>query len=190
MKIVSLIKRKGGTVLKNFKGSGIDYHFKPEVEGGPHVCDVTNKDHVKTFLRITEGFEPFLGDETDDDEVQAINNEIEDETEREEREAAVAGRQKWPDIMEIAANDNKEWNNKRLTQYATEVMGINAGSRTEIKEYAEKVYGIVLPNTIRQAGPLIRELILQIQAIRHTGDTEDDEPEDSPEQGEGSPDQE
>lgn len=58
MKIESLIKRAGGTVV-DMDAPKRQYHFKPE-EGqpheAPHVAIVGDATHAKTLLRIREGF--------------------------------------------------------------------------------------------------------------------------------------
>lgn len=48
MKILSLVKREGGTVVDIPPRK---YHFLPN-ENGDHVCDVDDKDHIKKFLAV------------------------------------------------------------------------------------------------------------------------------------------
>lgn len=75
MLILSLIKRDGGTIA-NMGGTcegpeivgGVNYHFKPNKQGD-HVCDVKDKAHVKRFLSIPEGFEPYLPEDKEKVEV-------------------------------------------------------------------------------------------------------------------------
>lgn len=60
MKIRSKIERKGGTRVTM---GASNYHFQPRVAGGPHIDNVTNKDHAARFLAIREGFEIAEADE-------------------------------------------------------------------------------------------------------------------------------
>lgn len=53
MRIESIIRRHGGTVVEL---DGVTYEFKPEERDGPHVCDVTDEDHIRRFLAIPEGY--------------------------------------------------------------------------------------------------------------------------------------
>lgn len=59
-KIQLLQERKGGSdVDLSPVGSPLGtvvYHFGPEHEGGPHLCDVKNSDHIATLLAIKEGY--------------------------------------------------------------------------------------------------------------------------------------
>ena len=58
MKIESLIKRVGGTVI-DMDAPTRQYHFKPEngqPHEGPHVAIVGEMTHAKALLRIREGF--------------------------------------------------------------------------------------------------------------------------------------
>lgn len=58
MKIESLIKRSGGTVI-DMDAPKRQYHFKPEngqPHEGPHVAIVGEMTHAKALLRIREGF--------------------------------------------------------------------------------------------------------------------------------------
>lgn len=63
--IESLIRRKGGTVVE-FGTPGLPsharYHFKPEAEDGPHLCEVDNDEHYAQFLSIREGFRRYRRD--------------------------------------------------------------------------------------------------------------------------------
>ena len=174
MKIESLVKRTledgtPGMLLKNFMGSGTDYLFAPETEDGPHVCEVKTKEHYKRFLSITEGFEFYDPDDEGNEELRHVQSEIqqeeEEEVERLEQEEAEK-RDRWPDIMDIAVQDGKEWPVKRLNQYAIDKFGINPKSKKEIREYADEMYGIILPAALRSPGPMLKALIEGIQASK------------------------
>ena len=52
MKIESLIKRDGGTVVQI---GDIGYHFKDDGTGC-HVCEVKDKTHAEKLLAIPEGY--------------------------------------------------------------------------------------------------------------------------------------
>lgn len=53
MLIQCKLKREGGTKVNL---DGVEYHFCPQVEGGPDVAEVENKDHQMTLLSISEGY--------------------------------------------------------------------------------------------------------------------------------------
>ncbi len=78
MKIESKIRRKSGTkVLMD----GIEYHFKPEKEGGPHIAVVTDQAHIARFLSITEGYcvadgDPALKAENDEGPALGVDDPI------------------------------------------------------------------------------------------------------------------
>lgn len=60
MLIEHLTKRKGGTYIPfgPMAKPDIVYHFKP-ADGNhdsPHVCEVTNPDHIARFLSLPEGY--------------------------------------------------------------------------------------------------------------------------------------
>jgi len=79
MKVRCSLVRKDGTEVTIGKTV---YHFKPEVPGGDHFCDVTNKKHLAKFLAIPEAYdlgEDEVVDEQDEDETE-IENENETDT--------------------------------------------------------------------------------------------------------------
>jgi hypothetical protein len=53
MFIERILSPTGGTVV-TLKGTR--YHFKPVEDGGPHIAEVTNPEHIARFLEITEGY--------------------------------------------------------------------------------------------------------------------------------------
>lgn len=59
MKIESLIRRPGGTKVDL---DDVQYHFKPEGEDPRHVADVNRDEHVRSLLRIPEGYQPLEGE--------------------------------------------------------------------------------------------------------------------------------
>lgn len=71
MKIECTIKREleakdGDRVVKVGPGTKIPmgdqvYVFKPESPDGPHVCEVTDQDHIARFKEIPESFKPGAG---------------------------------------------------------------------------------------------------------------------------------
>lgn len=52
MKIVSILRRPGGTFIKL---GTVAYHFAPD-EQDRHVADVTDPDHIERLLDIPEGY--------------------------------------------------------------------------------------------------------------------------------------
>lgn len=82
MKIESIIRRKNGTTVPF--NDGTVYKFQPEVEGGPHVAEVTNQEHIDRFLSITEGFRAA------EQPAQAPVADQDEEARAAEREALVA----------------------------------------------------------------------------------------------------
>lgn len=53
MLIERILSAPGGTVV-TFKGTR--YHFKPVEDGGPHIAEVTNPEHIARFMDIPEGY--------------------------------------------------------------------------------------------------------------------------------------
>lgn len=82
MKIESLIKRKGGSVVE-MDAPSRTYHFAP-VSGkheDPHVADVEEQGHIRALLRIREGFRVLEGeaqqdDPVHDDDLQLVGSNI------------------------------------------------------------------------------------------------------------------
>ena len=82
MKIESLIKRKGGSVVE-MDAPSRTYHFAP-VSGkheDPHVADVEEQSHIRSLLRIREGFRVLEGeaqqdDPVHDDDLQLVGSNI------------------------------------------------------------------------------------------------------------------
>ena len=57
MLIESIIQRAKGTYVP--LGDDV-YHFFTHIKGNPsHVCQVTDEDHIQTFLAIKEGYRIF-----------------------------------------------------------------------------------------------------------------------------------
>ena len=82
MKIESLIKRKGGSVVE-MDAPSRTYHFAP-VSGkheDPHVAEVEEQSHIRALLRIREGFlvldgEAQQDDPVHDDDLQLVGSNI------------------------------------------------------------------------------------------------------------------
>lgn len=82
MKIESLIKRKGGSVVE-MDAPSRTYHFAP-VSGkheDPHVAEVEEQSHIRSLLRIREGFQVLEGeaqqdDPVHDDDLQLVGSNI------------------------------------------------------------------------------------------------------------------
>ena len=82
MKIESLIKRKGGSVVE-MDAPSRNYHFAP-VSGkheDPHVAEVEEQSHIRSLLRIREGFRVLEGeaqqdDPVHDDDLQLVGSNI------------------------------------------------------------------------------------------------------------------
>ena len=82
MKIESLIKRKGGSVVE-MDAPSRTYHFAP-VSGkheDPHVAEVEEQSHIRALLRIREGFRVLEGeaqqdDPVHDDDLQLVGSNI------------------------------------------------------------------------------------------------------------------
>lgn len=58
MLIERLFRNKGGSLIPfgPAENPEIVYHFKPVVDGGPHVCEVDNEEHIERFLSLPEGY--------------------------------------------------------------------------------------------------------------------------------------
>ena len=82
MKIESLIKRKGGSVVE-MDAPSRTYNFAP-VSGkheDPHVAEVEEQSHIRALLRIREGFRVLEGeaqqdDPVHDDDLQLVGSNI------------------------------------------------------------------------------------------------------------------
>ena len=82
MKIESLIKRKDGSVVE-MDAPSRTYHFAP-VSGkheDPHVAEVEEQSHIRSLLRIREGFRVLEGeaqqdDPVHDDDLQLVGSNI------------------------------------------------------------------------------------------------------------------
>lgn len=74
MKIESLIKRVGGTVI-DMDAPKRQYHFKPEngqPHEAPHVAIVDEATHAKALLRIREGFRLVDGEEAPEEDAEGF----------------------------------------------------------------------------------------------------------------------
>jgi len=71
MWIESLIRRKAGTTVQM---GGETYHFKSREGQAAHICEVTNEEHARRFLGITEGYAPFEGKAPEKPKAQASKN--------------------------------------------------------------------------------------------------------------------
>jgi len=99
MKVQSKLKRENGTILKLGER---EYHFKPESEDGPHVCEVTDEGDMDTLLEITEGYQ--LADP--EQHAEYIERKALEEAERVSNEARDEAAAKKKEAMRIA-EDNK-----------------------------------------------------------------------------------
>lgn len=74
MKIESLIRRPQGTKVEL---NNVQYHFKPEGEDPRHVAEVKRDEHIRTFLAIPEGYQPFEGEKVSDKLQKQIDQDTE-----------------------------------------------------------------------------------------------------------------
>lgn len=76
MKIESLIKRKGGTVV-DMDAPSRTYRFAPESgnHDDPHVAEVEEQSHARALLRIREGYRVLPGEELPEDEQQQLKQQ-------------------------------------------------------------------------------------------------------------------
>lgn len=72
MKIESLIRRPNGTKVEL---DNIQYHFKPQNEDPRHVAEVQKQEHIRSFLSIPEGYQPFEGEKVS----QKLQKELDEE---------------------------------------------------------------------------------------------------------------
>lgn len=79
MKIESLIKRKGGTVVE-LDAPSRTYRFAPESgnHDDPHVAEVEEQSHARALLRIREGYRVLPGEELPEDEQQQLKQQGQD----------------------------------------------------------------------------------------------------------------
>lgn len=135
-KIVCLIKRQGGTKVDI---DGVNYHFKPEKDDGPHVAEVTNPAHVARFIGIPEAYAK-LGEEAKAAEVVAR---------AEEAKQPVAPVEKVED-----------WSNKKAMAYGAQVLKINPKDKTQILALGQK-HGVTLDES-KSCSAMIRTLVAAI----------------------------
>ena len=129
--IESLIRRKGGTVVE-FGTPGLSsyarYHFKPEAEDGPHLCEVDNDEHYAQFLSIREGFRRYRRDAAP---VQALTA----------NQSAPAFAPKDP-YADLVAVDPGTVSNEWLHGFARQVLSIQPKNRQALEAKLLSGYGI------------------------------------------------
>lgn len=109
MKIVCLPQRPGGSKIELGK---VTYHFKPEAEGGSHVCEVEDEAHIATLLSIREAYRDADQPEpTDDDDGHGENEKA------------------------VDASNPQDWTNKKAMAYADQVLGLNSKDKKAIQEF-------------------------------------------------------
>jgi hypothetical protein len=73
MKIVSLIRRDGGTVVTLPQGKKkINYRFAPSANDERHTCEVADEEHAKCLLKIREGYRNADLPDDEDEEVATL----------------------------------------------------------------------------------------------------------------------
>lgn len=102
------------------------YVFKPKYPekermalDNPHVCEVSNKEHIARFLSITEGYQLYLGD---DESVQVESTTDED--------GNTGG--KFDDLANL---DVAAMNDDDLRKFANEVMGVPPKNKAPILQW-------------------------------------------------------
>lgn len=152
------------------------YVFKPlvdcppeEARDHPHVCEVTNPNHIKVFLGI------------DAYRIYAPDGEVpEDEVPEDERQEADDGPAPGDDgfvpVTEILEDDEDDgpeveglepskMTNKSVLDFGLQQLGINTKSKVEIAKYALETCGVVIPIEGTSPSAMMRQLIEALQAL-------------------------
>lgn len=141
MKIESLIKRAKGTQIRLGK---TDYDFQPEKEGGPHVCEVKDQQHIALLLSIREGYR-MAGEAAPEQEAPA---EIP------------------ADEFPLAGIDVASLTNKKLMELAGKHLDLTGTNRAKAIEFGKKNFGIDLSAGKEKAtyNDILREIMTRCVA--------------------------
>ncbi len=108
------------------------YVFKPKYPDkdrmspdNPHICEVSDKEHISRFLSITEGYQLYLGDD------ESANNQQKDADENDN-----AG-SKFDDLANL---DVAAMNDDDLRKFAIEVMGITPKNKAPILQWYNEMF--------------------------------------------------
>lgn len=147
MKVESLIKRKGGSVIEfGFPPKVTKFHFKPESDDfdAPHVCDVPdNSPYLGKLLAVTEGFRIFGADD--------------DETQEQVAADPYAVASPYADQFENLHLVNPDTvDGKFLAAFARDVLEVPAANKTRLAEFLKKEFGIEANANRETANSLIR----------------------------------
>lgn len=147
MKVESLIKRKGGSVIEfGYPPKVTKFHFKPESDDfdAPHVCDVPdNSPYLGMLLAVREGFRVFGAED--------------DEAQDSAKVDAYAPVNPYADQFENLHKVNPDdVDGKFLAAFARDVLEVPAANKARLAEFLEKEFGIVVSASRETANSLIR----------------------------------
>lgn len=146
MKVESLIKRKGGSVIEfGYPPKVTKFHFKPESDDfdAPHTCEIPDNSPYLGKL-LAASFRIFGADE--DDETQ--------ESAKVDPYTAVNPYADQFDNLHKVNPDDVD--GKFLAAFARDVLEVPAANKARLAEFLEKEFGIVVSASRETANSLIR----------------------------------
>ena len=156
MKVESLIKRKGGSVIEfGYPPKVTKFHFKPESDDidAPHVCEITDgSPYLGRLLAITEGYRVYGAEVAEDDSPSAD-------------EKADPYADKFDNLHLVNPNDV---DGKFLAAFARDVLQVPANSKLAIADLLKKEFDIEVAVARETSNSMIRmalaECVKQAQA--------------------------
>ena len=156
MKVESLIKRKGGSVIEfGYPPKVTKFHFKPESDDidAPHVCEITDgSPYLGRLLAITEGYRVYGAEVAEDDSPSAD-------------EKADPYADKFDNLHLVNPNDV---DGKFLAAFARDVLQVPANSKSAIADLLKKEFDIEVAVARETSNSMIRmalaECVKQAQA--------------------------
>ena len=156
MKVESLIKRKGGSVIEfGYPPKVTKFHFKPESDDidAPHVCEIPDgSPYLGRLLAITEGYRVYGAEVAEDDSPSAD-------------EKADPYADKFDNLHLVNPNDV---DGKFLAAFARDVLQVPANSKSAIADLLKKEFDIEVAVARETSNSMIRmalaECVKQAQA--------------------------
>ena len=156
MKVESLIKRKGGSVIEfGYPPKVTKFHFKPESDDidAPHVCEIPDgSPYLGRLLAITEGYRVYGAEVAEDDSPSAD-------------EKADPYADKFDNLHLVNPNDV---DGKFLAAFARDVLQVPANSKLAIADLLKKEFDIEVAVARETSNSMIRmalaECVKQAQA--------------------------
>ena len=186
MKIECILKRPGGSEIT--LGTTV-YNFKPTSDDpeAPHVCEVSNRKHQKTLLKIPEAYRAAKGAKPSQDVQKALKDDekkqttgdpdIQNEEEMDEivvsEDTRIEHAAAILKLMEEAGKESPgDLTNKQVLDFAEDEFGINVKNKVQIHRYANGCEAKV--SRRKSPANMIKDLLIHIVDQY----TEDDEPDE------------